>query len=833
MRAGRWWPVLLGGTAVCVALLFLLWASRPASMDALVGAREDVVRNQAGADSEDFVASPVSLDDLRGARRRGSLRGILTVDGVPVPHTIVRATAERGPVPEPLVAPDVPDAWVTTRTDADGAYVFEGVPVGAYRLSAPEVEARLTKRGLRNAVDAARADGVEPTTVWGSSAPEPCWASLPIRVVDRQGSPVPRARVEYVGDEDSSRRVVVADEQGWARISRIPCKPPRTSGTVEATTDDAFGSREVRVSGRTLPSWSAPLEVVVARDAGRIVGWLRRREDRPVDGIKVGVVALPRASGQLSPTERLPITTRSDEEGRFVFERLARATYTVAVEAPPPLRMVFAENIGLETGQWKLPELQVRPGHTSRKEIRLIPGGTVDGEVRTETGEAVAGAKITLTHTAGSPPMRGGSLVMGVRAWDLPEPRVFPWFRSVVQSDAEGRYTVEGLLPGTYDVFVHAAGGLAFQRHLELEVRDGKTARPVHVLEPGGTLELVIRRRRRYAIRRVGRPDAIAAFDAPEGAVGVVTIPGLPVGRFEVVEAPAESWSHAVVLGAVEIEQATVTYADLSRAGNRELELRLTQGGHPVAGAQIRGPLDMPSARTDADGVARWRVVSKHPASGRKYGISGGPGSDGVELSVRVADDAGRVTLALPTGSLQLLVVDADGGPVPGAAAMCELQPDDGRAFPGRVRSHRMTSEAGTATWTGLPRGRCRITVCVPGTAHHETIEVRVTNGPERAEVRLPRTGGVHVRVLDFHGRPSPGADVRVFMPDEDVPDLVPQYTDAEGRALFQGLRMGRVRVDAIQDGTDGIEELGRGTVEAFVSAGEVRDLDLVLQPAR
>jgi hypothetical protein len=233
---------------------------------------------------------------------------------------------------------------------------------------------------------------------------------IPVKVVDPQGDPVPRARVT-VGYSNISmlQRMGETDEEGYVRVGPLVPGPY----VVRADAADYLPSEPVEIE---IKDGDAQEQTLVLARPGRIEGIVLDEDGLPVPGADVLVdaegvfvagesnararlfgLALKGGTGSLGVTqgkvpdipklgeEDLPVGgATTDESGRFVLDMLMPGTYA--------LRAVHGLHAGSELERIELASGQVVTGI----ELHLRAGALLTGVVRDKKGQPILGSTIEL-----------------------------------------------------------------------------------------------------------------------------------------------------------------------------------------------------------------------------------------------------------------------------------------------------------------------------------------------------------------------------------------------------------------------------------------------------
>ncbi|HVE85108.1 MAG TPA: carboxypeptidase regulatory-like domain-containing protein [Myxococcales bacterium] len=232
-------------------------------------------------------------------------------------------------------------------------------------------------------------------------------------------------------------------------------------------------------------------------------------------------------------------------------------------------------------------------------------------------------------------------------------------------TDAEGRFSLEGLAPGAYDVWAEREGGFASQLGqdapadgVDLELEAGVLLRgkvEVDGVPPASTLLV--------SGLAVGFPRI---FEAATGAGGAFTLGPLPATAHVVTSTTLEGY-----LGAdrvVEVQQERdLSEVEMVLSSPRRVTGVVLDDGRPVPGVELEllgGPEKL-AAVSDASG--RFAFERVHPADYEVHGTA--PFAAGtVPVSVPEDRDPEPVTLDLdPVGRLRGVVLDETGRPLKGA----------------------------------------------------------------------------------------------------------------------------------------------------------------------
>jgi protocatechuate 3,4-dioxygenase beta subunit len=542
---------------------------------------------------------------------------------------------------------------------------------------------------------------------------------------------------------------------------------------------------------------AAPAVTTAPEAAGRVLTGrvLRAADGQPVTDFTVGLLR-ERRSYETHPPEVRAFTS---PDGVFRWPDPPRGKQRVFVHAAGHALCALGEH---DLSGEELPELQAE----------LVTGTSVRGSVLDVAGNPVAGA---LVISASEAPTDGLFLADAEQVF---------WLPNQARTAADGRFELAHLLPGEHFLRVSAPGfATLFQERVRvpraageellLELGPGGTVEGRVTREDGGPLaeaEIVI-----VAMDDAGQARMNFAFTRTD-ADGRYRFEHLPPTTMIVVMMRADPGSGVErpdVRPVQVVEGETIT-ADFA-APQRGIRLHgrvLSRSGEPIVHQNLG---------LFRHEVASWNQnwVASSTQSDGAYAFEGVlPGLYEIYLieemgrALRCVEriEIGRADvehdLHLPGGRLEVAVLDAASGE-PVAQTVLNVM----RASPG-----------GPAAFAGFAMtdaaGRYELTDLRPGSYHVFAYPTRAGLGFARSEpvqlgedergtltIRLETGGPVDVVVRDADGRPLEGAAVIFHDADggEHAFSRVPM-TDAAGRYRAHGLRPGRYRVAAYQDGYQG-----------------------------
>ncbi|HZI09859.1 MAG TPA: carboxypeptidase-like regulatory domain-containing protein, partial [Myxococcus sp.] len=304
--------------------------------------------------------------------------------------------------------------WTTTRTGADGTYSLGPVAPGSYRLKARAA------RFLAPASEDYQVDGVTPVDFQLKQA-----VVVEGRVVDAAGAPIagawlrlskregrsggPDEEASYSEDPEASNEEATSDEDGAFALG----VPEAGSWYLKAVHKD-FVAAELRVA--------APQQGVrVVLGAGTdVTGTLADEHGTPVRA--ANIYLMPREEGAEARRQK---QTATDSRGRFTLHGVAEGAYRVAA------------HVYDRTGQRSaMRTVEVRGTEAVHVQLQLAGGLEVSGVVVDTQGQPIAGASV-------------------VGMYDSREESsdaVLERGPALAKSDAEGRFTLRHLEPGSWKV---------------------------------------------------------------------------------------------------------------------------------------------------------------------------------------------------------------------------------------------------------------------------------------------------------------------------------------------------------------------------------------------
>ncbi|MCG3135506.1 MAG: hypothetical protein HMLKMBBP_03165 [Planctomycetes bacterium] len=706
---------------------------------------------------------------------------VLTPAGAPLADATVKVASPAPNTGNPMMQAFMPGPSKSVKSGADGRFTADGLPDGPYAVTA-------TARGYLEA----KQEGVVPgaadvsltlgaaSTIRGIVVAQDGGAPVANAAVIRRGGRAARGGFAAMMGGDPQVR---AKADGTFEITGLTAGSYTLTGRGDGFADSA--SQKVDVAAGAVADGVRIELPPGASVSGRVT---RKSDGSPVASANVFVVrdrnqfTQAMTSSQIVDPQTgemtLPpgaIRARTDADGRFVLSGLTPGKTTLEVRTPDlsPLSMS-----GVDV-----------PGDVTAV---MTEGGAVEGVVFGKDGRPAEGVVVML--------QRG---MMGAGG-------------ATTTSGAAGRYRLERLVPGTYTAMITDPDSpMGFGSMKQASVRDGEVTnldlgkrvpgRPIRgivtrgdvpladaaVVVSGGTLGFTM-----------VNADANGRFTVPDVAPGKYTVTA-QVSAFGggnqsvevVVAADADPAEVRIALSALRIEGVVVDEETGRSVGLAQVVLMSRRGG---------------SASNLADLMSRQRgqtfsaqdgtfVIDSVPAGTYDLKVTAG-GFAEAELQ-GVSAGARGLRVALSKGvEVSVTVVGPDGKPMEGVTVI----PRDAGGSEGLVFDmslSKLTDSEGVARIRLLP-GRYEMRAR-SGTYPEASGVVDAASGASLV-LRIEAGGAMEVLVADSAGAPVAGASVKVL--DETGAEVRAglsmsnlfgsgDVTDATGRAIRDGLRVGRYTV--------------------------------------
>lgn len=459
----------------------------------------------------------------------------------------------------------------------------------------------------------------------------------------------------------------------------------------------------------------------------------------------------------------------------------------------------------------------------------VTPGQQIRGVVVTAKGEPAAGLNVSARPKS-----------------DPAQPRARAAGSYGQTTDAQGRFALAGLLPGSYEVSVYTVNSprATPQEPREVTLPEGQDLEDLRIELPAvGQVRGQVRDAQgkgvaRARVRLVAsgrRTPAITTADD-----GSFHLPEVEPGEYRAVASRDDVTLRAPGTGDDDVQGVrltvradaveTVTLTVESGSGKISGVVR-DAGGGPLTDAFVEATRESESAAAGSGPNRRaWFSHNDRPiltdADGRFVADSLLPGKYSVRAFRRGGGEATAEHVAL--GS-DLVLTIAETGRLAGTVALegggapQEFTASVEDAKTGYRRSDTFFRTGGAWSFAELPQGDYKLSVSAPeGT---RTLDVSLASGEERSGLRVELAGKVTVRgtVVDLEGAPIPGVEVRIssgrsfrFGGDEGDNKHV---SDAAGRFEVARAPVGAVRID-VSPGRGGPEAYGRANFAAQIEAG-------------
>ncbi len=551
----------------------------------------------------------------------------------------------------------------------------------------------------------------------------PAGVTIEGRVVDEQGRPLAGALVAVPSDAQGEMPVQVETGlDGSFRLKGL-ARGDRYDLHIQA---EGFVPRQA--PGVEAPP-SEPLRIELRRGRTLSVRVLDP-DGRPVPGARLSRLesTMTNAAGGRSGHQSSTSLGETGDEGSFQIGNLEPGVLDLMVNADGFQPMLAR---GLH-----IPE----DAAAGAVEITLVRGGVVEGQVLDGDGKPVAGARVSAS---------------------LEEAEAVPAGMSSGNTDGEGHYRLEGLVPGSYQVTVDS---VELSDRLWAKAAVGTGVRRLDFRFPSGAQVSG------QVVDSQGAPVPRASLSlVPVGggylsntvsrADGSFTFKGVPDGDFN-LRGAAPGFALTVDPREVRISGGAV----------QGLVLRLNRG------ASVAGRL----LGVDPDSLEGTRVLADLRQSGHLQVLHGVVDRQGAYRIANVTPGTWNVAALLPDGRSAQGQIEV---PEDTEAVTLDLEFEDGLTLSGRVlldgeplaggsiavdgRSSTIAYDGGFSV-SGIKPGAHRLDV-VAGPGLGQSLQVEMTRDEEMT-IRLS-TGSIEGRVRTPEGVPLGGASVEIAaeQPDLDV----------------------------------------------------------------
>ncbi|MFH2001803.1 MAG: sigma-70 family RNA polymerase sigma factor [Planctomycetota bacterium] len=673
--------------------------------------------------------------------------------------------------------------YAHARTDADGCFALSGLFESRYIYPAFKGRYRLT------AIHPDYAEGVTFCDPKGSAPVEirlKTGFQIHGKVLNDEGAPVEGLMIGMIGAETPCERTVLTDANGCytlpptlpCRVHLTACAPPDRD---EA--DYAFSTEKkwVDVKDRDLE-----VDFGTAPDQVCWTGTFKDVEGNPVPG---GVVEVSPVTTDRSDTHLYNLRQRfeCDDQGRFEARKLLPGTYCVRLHWTA---MYEWGNITFD-----------EPGNVER-DIQ-VSGGSIRGVVvDADTGQPVRldgryGSIMTHSDGAG-----------------------FGYFTSNL--DPYGRFSLEGLPPGSYRLISHIEGYPQNQFSPPFKLGKDEILRDVQVpIKPGGKLKISLagfeneeQREFRLYMNEEGKQRMyFGSLEIGENGLFEYEVE-LQTGRWELfldfvgrwkVDRAFEIFAGETTEVAVHRSELSVFHGDVAVAGTL-----VDSGGAPLPGARIHfWAYEVQGiAKDDRSRTARTDGEGRFKAEGFKPGrwmVSGslvdGCDANFPDLIIPVAPaDPYPCDLVMPGGVITGELLDKRTGlPFDDEGPMWWVFVNDvetGRAVSELQGGHRGSS----FRLIGVPEGEYTVNVKARGYNDAATKRFFFTDGQTRdvGRIELDPCGVLDIEVRDDLTHPLDG--FKIFCFNEELKTYFREEL-APGKYRYFDLPLGEVVIEVKAEG--------------------------------
>lgn len=763
----------------------LTWSATP-QFDGLHGFAESGIELQARAEAN------TTLELTVGAAVLGR---VLDESGRPVAGAEVQVVQgqtwwARGDTPQ-------------VETDAQGQFALFALAPGDVQVEAELPGSLSAQSETFDLAVGERAEGVELVLSNGQSLSgvvlSPTGAAVVGATVTVESQVTPSGWAGFGGPRAVRAGTAESDAQGRFEVSGLE----EGRFTVRAKSDDEESNSEsnaipMRAVAKAVAAGTDDLRLELEAPLG-LRGRILDDRGEPVEAFAIEARSMDVGGPQESQSFQ-------NEQGTFLFERIASGSWSLVAKADGHV----------DSEAWTV-ELPAQAN--AEREFVLTREASIRGVILDSTGAPIADARVSAEDGSSS----------GAR-WGPPR-------GERTNSDAEGRFVLEGLKPGGQLITASAEGfadSEAWQIQLEpgqqldqasLSLRTGGTIRGKVVTPEGdprpGRRVTWGRDASPFGVRGAVNTDAAGEFEFEHVTPGDWSVSAAPsmaeMGRN--LRGRNDQSAFIEALADLDIEEVTVLDGQVSEVfigGEPKRLVRLvgevTREGEPFEGAQVYAVSEgsavfegMKTAKVTSDGSFELTVDRPGP-----YILSASLNRVGVERLIDVPrTDEARFDLQIPVGGIEGRVRLPDGSVAEGIRL--SIQREDGL---GRMRwdgssatsdsegrysfkdleAGAYTVRANTSSWGGGRRGADRTL----GSLVRSGIAVNEDGRTTGIDFELQAAGTVEGQVSTQSGEPAVG--VSVFFRDEAgqvITSVSSTRTDASGRFSREGLAPGAYTVSA------------------------------------
>ncbi|MBI1854136.1 MAG: carboxypeptidase regulatory-like domain-containing protein [Planctomycetes bacterium] len=368
--------------------------------------------------------------------RGGSVRGVVTGEnGQPEPGAHVSITGENRVAKE-------------TETDAEGAYLLEGIPAGHYQVF--RYSGGLDS-GVQESLPADVRDGDTTIVDFGHHGAR-CRLFGQVRDGDES---MPFASVDFWLESDTEQfqgKSVAADAQGAYEV--VGLLPGRYRAAVNQRFQGGRASFSITID---VPATATELRVDLVAPQGRLIGRVVDAvSGDPIAGAFVSVNGDEESGGDAAQGI-------SGADGRYEIGHLAPGSYEVTVNPPA------VTNASAAYAPERIASVVISEGRTSSVDFKLVGGGALEVSVRNAQGDRIDPAFGRLLDENGA--------------------EVELWGGGDAEPGSDLR--LDSVHPGTYTLEV-IAEGLAASRRFGVRIDAGRVRHEDVILTAGGALRVIV-----------------------------------------------------------------------------------------------------------------------------------------------------------------------------------------------------------------------------------------------------------------------------------------------------------------------------------------------------
>ncbi|MFE8597943.1 MSCRAMM family protein [Archangium violaceum] len=364
--------------------------------------------------------------------------------------------------------------------------------------------------------------------------------------------------------------------------------------------------------------------------------------------------------------------------------------------------------------------------------------------------------------------------------------------RAVTETD--GTFTLEGLEPGPYSLWVESAEGTGLKHDVAagsegVDLRLGAGVRlsgnvtdDANSPVAGALVTAIFKAQSRF-------------FEAMSDERGHFRLGPFPPGEYTllVTKEGLETWSGDFTGYTPKVEKTFIL------AGLKRVSGRVLRGGTPVAGAEVRvrpDPRDSPApgAVTLTDAAGRFSFEGLRPQYYHVVATQGGDGSLELIYFEEGTRERTEVTLELvPAAHLRGRVLDEERRPVQGALVTVEGM----RGSKGGLLVAR-TDEEGRYQLGPTPVGPMALVAYTKGYVPHRH-EQEVSRGQHTVDLTLARAALIEGVLVDAAGQPVAGERLSLWpveAEEEERSSRVIETSGADGRFSFEAPKPGSYRLE-------------------------------------